>query len=1372
MGILFISHSNADNAAAIRVRDYLREQGWSQFFLDLDPEQGIAPGHRWQQELRQAGERCSGVVLLLSPNWVMSRWCQTEFLVADQLGKKIFPVMIAPVPLENLPYDLQGRFQIADASSADREFDGLKHLSIGLRRAGLDPNSFRWPPADDPSRCVYRGLQSLEEEDAAIFFGREGLITKALDAIRRLRSGSPERMLIVLGASGAGKSSFLKAGIIARLRRDEDNFLVLPTIRPERAALSGRMGLAASLQSNPEQISGVRDVVERFSDLRRQATEHLLRFAESVPCNRARQAPTIILPLDQAEELFVPENQEAVCVLDLISEAIRADSNAILVATIRSDSFERFQQESRFAEIPLVPFSLPPLPMGAFKEVIEGPSRLANPPLAVEPQLSDRLLEDLAAEDALPLLAFTLERLSALHPRGGKLTLKQYEQEFGGLQGAITAAVDVAFSAARRDPALPQIHSQLEALARAAFIPALVYLEGASSEPRRRVEPFDALPESTKPLVRHFVDQRLLVCHKTIVEGRETDTVEVTHEAILRQWPALRSWIAEERSALHALEAARAAAMDWRGHATTGKGDGPGWLIHRGARLEEAEALARRADFSAAIESALQQYLNACRKQENADRLRERESLLRTRRLQRRIWLLLSAATAVVFLTGVIIVQLFGTLTSQIANTLAARAAIEADARNYDRATRYAAAALSRGGWGPLVRASSVAIAELQGAATASSALAVFRGHTNQVIGADFSPDGKRIVTASRDKTARIWDTQTARQLMVLRGHTGAVLSAEFSPDGKQIATASEDNTAIIWNATNGKEIVALRGHQGVLFAASFNPDGSRVVTASDDKTARIWDSRSGQQLMVLAGHEDYVDAAEFSHDGAWVITASADKTARVWNAKTGEPGLILREAEGVNGAEFSPNGKQIVTASDDKTAAIWDATSGKEIARLMGQNNNVLSARFDASGRYVVTASPDRTVRLWNANDAHEVAAFYGHDAGVNWAAFDASGQRIVSASDDFTARLWSARPDHRVTVLRGHTGNVLSAAFSPDGKRVITGSGDRTARIWNAQTGEKLGTLEGHRDFVEAVAFSPEGRLAGTASDDGTARIWDASSGKQILSLQGHRDAVYGIAFSHDGRYIVTASRDRTARVWDANSGRKLVVLRGHAGAIYSASFSPDGQRIVTASADRAAMVWDAKTGARLSVLRGHEKDVSTAQYSPDGRWIVTGSRDATVCVWDAGAGQQRLILRGHTGAIMSAAYDHSGTRIVTAALDKTVRLWDAKTGHELARLRGHTDNVNSASFSEDGQWVVSASDDGTARIWAVGRVSAAPAERLPAQICLSALANGLSRFSTSEVRAAQPALDPMNTDACHPPGSWTRLKQLLLPGYSLEN
>jgi len=1369
VGILFISHSNADNAAAIRVRDYLRREGWSQFFLDLDPEQGIAPGHRWQKELRQAGERCSGVVLLLSPNWVLSRWCQTEFLVADQLGKKIFPVMIAPVPLEHLPYDLQGRFQIADASIADRECDGLKHLSIGLRRAGLDPNSFPWPPAGDPNRCVYRGLQSLEEEDAAIFFGRDGLITKALDAIRRLRSGSPERMLIVLGASGAGKSSFLKAGIIARLRRDEDNFLVLPTIRPERAALSGRMGLAASLQSDPEQISGVRDVLERFSDLRRLATEHLLRFAESAPGNLTRKAPTIILPLDQAEELFVPENQEAISVLELLSEAIRADSDTILVATIRSDSFERFQQEPRFAEIPLVPFSLPPLPLGAFKEIIEGPPRLANPPLAIEPELSDRLLEDLAAEDALPLLAFTLERLSALHPRGGKLTLRQYEHEFGGLQGAITAAVDAAFSAARRDPALPQTHSQLEALARAAFIPALVYLEGAGSEPRRRVEPFDALPELTKPLVRHFIDQRLLVCHKTVVEGRETDTVEVTHEAILRQWPALRSWIAEERSALHALEAARAAAMDWRAHGATAKDDTQGWLIHRGGRLEEAEALTRRPDFVAAIEPALLLYLSACRKQEDTQRLRERESLRRTRRLQRRVWVLLSVATAVIFLTGAIIVQLFGTLTSQIANTLAARAAIEAETRNYDRAARYAIAGLSRAGWGPLVRGSPIAVAELQGAAAASGALAVFRGHTNQVISADFSPDGKRIVTASRDKTARIWDVQTAQQLVVLLGHTGAVLSAEFSPDGKRIATASEDNTAIIWDATNGKQLATLKGHGGVVFAASFSPDGSRVVTASDDKTARIWDSRSGQQLMVLAGHEDYVYSADFSHDGIWAITASADKTARVWNAKTGEARLILRHAGAVNGAEFGPNGKQIITASDDKTAVIWDATSGKEIARLTGQNSNVLSARFDASGSYVVTASPDRTVRLWNAKDAREIAAFYGHDAGVNWAAFDASGQRIVSASDDYTARLWSARPDRRVTVLRGHTAGVLSAAFSPDGKRVITGSADRTARIWNAQTGEELGALEGHRDFVEAVAFSPEGRRAGTASDDGTARIWDISSGKQILSLQGHSDAVYGIAFSPDGRYIVTASRDRTARVWDANSGRKLLVLSGHADILSNASFSPDGRRIVTASADATARVWDARTGRALLILKGHEKGVTMAHFSPDGLRIVTSSGDATARVWDAQTGRERLVLRGHTDPLMSAAYNHDGTRIVTAAFDKTVRLWDATTGRELARLRGHLDHVNSASFSEDGKWVVSASDDGTARIWNVQRVSSATAEALPAEICSSALANGLSRFSASEISAAQPALDPVNTDVCHPPNAWTHLKQLLLPGYS---
>lgn len=173
MGVLFISHSSRDNDAAIKVRTWLKAHGWGEVFLDLDPQQGLAPGHRWQLELKQAGERCSGVLVLLSPNWLASRWCQTEFLLADQLGKKIFPLFIAPTSFDDLPLELKAKFQIVDISEPGKETEGFERLAIGLTRAGLAPGSFEWPPAGDPRRAIYRGLQSLDEDDAAIFFGRD-----------------------------------------------------------------------------------------------------------------------------------------------------------------------------------------------------------------------------------------------------------------------------------------------------------------------------------------------------------------------------------------------------------------------------------------------------------------------------------------------------------------------------------------------------------------------------------------------------------------------------------------------------------------------------------------------------------------------------------------------------------------------------------------------------------------------------------------------------------------------------------------------------------------------------------------------------------------------------------------------------------------------------------------------------------------------------------------------------------------------------------------------------------------------------------------------------------------------------------------------
>jgi eukaryotic-like serine/threonine-protein kinase len=540
-------------------------------------------------------------------------------------------------------------------------------------------------------------------------------------------------------------------------------------------------------------------------------------------------------------------------------------------------------------------------------------------------------------------------------------------------------------------------------------------------------------------------------------------------------------------------------------------------------------------------------------------------------------------------------------------------------------------------------------------------------------------------------------------QFAVLAGHGAIVTSAAYSPDGTRIVTASADKTARIWDARTGAELAVLSGHGDIILSAAYSPDGTRIVTASYDKTARIWDARTGAELAVLSGHGDHVRSAAYSPDGTRIVTASADKTARIWDARTAaELAVLSGHGDHVRSAAYSPDGTRIVTASYDKTARIWDARTGAELAVLSGHAGFVLAAAYSPDGTRIVTASYDKTARIWDARTGAELAVLSGHRQLVETVAYSPDGTGIVTASDDKTARIWDARTGAELSVLSGHASYVASAAYSPDGTRIVTASFDKTARIWNARTGAQFAVLAGHGDFVRSAAYSPDGTRIVTASYDKTARIWDGRTGAQLAVLSGHAGFVLAAAYSPDGTRIVTASFDKTARIWNARTGAELAVLSGHANFVLAAAYSPDGTRIVTASYDKTARIWDARTGAELAVLSGHGDVVASAAYSPDGTRIVTTSYDRTARIWDARSGAELAVLSGHRDAVVSAAYSPDGTRIVTASTDKTARIWDARTGAQLAVLSGHGDVVASAAYSPDGARIVTTSDDKTARIW----------------------------------------------------------------------
>ena len=1347
MARLFISHSSANNAAAFALRDWLAEQGFTDVFLDIDADRGLAAGERWQEALKAAADRCEAVLFLISPGWIDSKWCLAEFLLAKTLHKRIFGLIVETVPLNRIPTEMTAEWQTCDLTKgeATRTFDvtvgqqpgrvtlsttALDMLRRGLDRAGLDARSFPWPPPGEPARAPYRGLRALEPQDAAIFFGRDAMIVRGLDRLRGMIEDGVEPLMIVLGASGSGKSSFLRAGLLPRLSRDDAVFLPLPVIRPEMAVISGGAGLAQSLAGAFERLNASRSLGSIKEALGGGAAgfgkllDELWQAASKrlVHLDQPGAGPAIVISIDQAEELFNPDGaDEAAKFLALLAAVLTPDAGAparrvLVLATIRSDRYELLQEQQVFAAVKRQLFDLPPISPGEFKSVIEGPAHRvveAGGVLRIDPALTEQLIADAMGADALPLLGFTLERLYTDYGSDGRLTLDEYKK-LGGVQGSVEAAVAQALTEPGRAPVIPAAKDEQLVRMRAAFVPWLARVEPESGAPMRRVARLDEIPLDSRAIVERLVGARLLVAD----HRGGADVIEVAHESLLRQWPALASWLEADAGDLKVIEGVERAANEWNRN-----GRHEAWLDHRAERLLAAERLTARPDFHRRLGEEGNAYLAACRSREEAER-REKEAGLareqvrlaeiaaaqaRTARTQRVArWSLGVAGLAVVLGLVLGVWQRITLNTQQAAldlkqtNLFVELSIVERLRQNIDAALRFAVDAarldLQRKQSAPSLAAVELATAVLDAGWHLS-----IGGHTASVSSAAFSPDGTKIVSASMDRTAHIWDAATGAPVGKPMSHDAGIWTVVFSPDGSKVLTASEDKTARVWDANTGAQLARLEGHTDKVTSAAFSPDGTRIVTSSFDKTARIWDATTYQQLKTLSGHENTVQTAFYSPDGTQIVTASDDTTARVWDASSGQE---LKKFSGhqnaVYSAVFSPDGMRIATGSDDTTARVWDVATVTQIAQMNGHDDYVNTVAFSADGTKLLTASADKTARIWDAATGAQLAVLSGHEDYVNTAAYSADGKQIVTASRDKTIRAWNVSTGAALLTISGDDNWVMSSEFNGDGTRIITASEDKTARVWDAATGQQLMMLTGHDAGLHAAAFSPDGKRIVTASEDKTARIWDAATGRQLATLAGHGNWVMDAAFSPDGTRIVTSSWDQTARVWDAATANVIATLSGHTAVVDAAAFSPDGKRIVTSARDNSARIWDAATGQQLLKLDGHNGPVYSAAFSPDGKRIVTASADRTARIWDAATGKEIATLTGHEDAVWWAAFSPDGTRIVTASQDRTARIWDAASGREIAIMRGQDNWVLHAAFSPDGTRVVTASRDKTARVW----------------------------------------------------------------------
>ena len=629
--------------------------------------------------------------------------------------------------------------------------------------------------------------------------------------------------------------------------------------------------------------------------------------------------------------------------------------------------------------------------------------------------------------------------------------------------------------------------------------------------------------------------------------------------------------------------------------------------------------------------------------------------------------------------------------------------------------------------------------------------------HEDEVHYAEFSPDGSRILTASRDNAVRLWDAGTGEAVGramqheqravqtagpdVFQGNFKAV-TAHFSPDGQRVATASVDGTARVWDGHTGEPLTPLLAHADWVGFVQFSPDGSLVATASKDGTARLWRAQTGEAVGSPLRHDKWVNFAEFSPDGTQVLTGSEDGAAQVWDVATGQPvGKRIRHGGVVKAGRFSPDGQRIATGSEDRTGRIWNAATGESQSPPLHHENQVVALAFSPDGGRLATASLDSTVRLWDGRTGWPLGRPLEHGGNARSVEFSPEGERLLSASEDGTARLWNPRTCQPVAEPI-HLGDaVWFARFSADGKRVVTASSDRTAQVWDVRPGAALprhleaagqarsarwspdgrwvvaayhsprvfdastGSARGHSLSSLARAFqaefSPDGKRVVACSLEEDVRVWDWERDECVLHLH-HGPVHHSACFSHDGQSILTASSDGWAAVWDAPTGRLVQSLSHWASnGVSCAEFSPDDRHLLTACG-QTIRIWDRRSGQVIRHWQAHTQAVTVAHFSPDATRVLTASEDGTTRAWDAASGTPVTPPLRHRGAVRRAWFSPDGSRVVTASEDNTARLWDASTGAAIGEPLRHESAVLAARFSPDGEHLVTAAEDGTAGLW----------------------------------------------------------------------
>lgn len=1106
-------------------------------------------------------------------------------------------------------------------------------------------------------RNPYKGLRAFETADAQDFFGRHALIARLLE--RMMEPGRMSRFLAIVGPSGSGKSSLIKAGLIPALRAGEiassERWFMVDFVPGSRPLEELEIALTRIAADQSENLMG---------HLQRDGNG-LLRAARLI---LPKDGSELLLVIDQFEEVFqlVELEQDRSHFLSLICAAATDPTSRIrIVIALRADAYHLPLQYPDFGELIRRRLeTVLPLSAEQLEQAIYEPAQQVG--ASFEPGLIRQIIDDIRYQPgALPSLQFALAELFEKRT-GNVLTHAAYE-DIGGAVGALATRAESLY---REQP------PDGKAAMRKLFLSLLTIVDetdGSTSHRAARVRVHRASvlemtgdPDRVEELVETLTQNRLLSADHDA--RTRQPTIELAHEAIIPGWERLRAWLEEEQEDLLFRRRLQALASEWEQGGKT-----PDYLL-RGGRLDQLADWAESTDFplpqrertflqaslrakEVRLETVLRQQrreLETAQQLAEAERRRAHEQEAAARKLRRRA-LVLAGLAVLALLFGASALLLAREAESQRRLSFTRElAASSANVLNSDPELSLLLA---------LEASHAIPPSDLPGAVEAVLHQALQRSRVVLTLShgsaAAYSQDGSVLGTGDGDGTITLWDADTGQELRTLNGHSGPVTSLAFSPDGENLASVGLDGVLRIWDVEASILRWELRPALGDLVDVDISDRGQYVAVAGAGG-AQIRSLQDGRPLTRYGEHESLVSGIAFSASSRLIATYGQSAETRLWDPQTGKTRLVLAGSHPgfISGIDMSPDGS-LLAASSENGLGVWRIPDG-ELVTSIRVTSPIADAAFGPDGSTVALVSEAGAVSVW---DSH-------------------TGEEVLRLGDTY--------------------GSPRSLAYRPDGKHLAVSTMSGQTRVFDLDAelaGESLSFSAG--SFVYDVTYSPDGSLIAVTTQDSGVMLVDPTSAETVIALESQPEIISQSAFSPDGRFLATPDQELVA-VYDLQLRSRVLQLTGPSQPVTAVEFSPQGDVLASGYTGGGIILWEVRTGEKLASLSGHRGPIGDLDFSPDAATLASSGWDSLVLLWEVPSGRRSRALTGHRFEIFALEFSPDGSLLGTAAWDLTGKIWDPANGTEIATMVGHTGNLNDISLSVDGSTAATVSFDGTVRLW----------------------------------------------------------------------